>query len=182
VPDIYQGQELWDFSLVDPDNRRPVDFDLRSRALTDLFSRAESEGMGELCQELLRNYRDGGTKLWVTMRALNFRRDHPNLFQQGNYLPLQAMHGREEHVVAFARVHESEVAIVAAPRLSYTMMKGREEPPLGAAWGDSELPLPPPAVGKRLRNIFTGEVLTAGSSISCRELFARFPVALLTLS
>ena len=179
VPDIYQGQEMWDFSLVDPDNRRPVDFERRTGAAEELRTRAAIEDLPEICQELLANYRDGRIKLWVTMHALNFRRGHKDLFQLGRYVPLQAARGREEHVVAFARSHAGELAITAAPRLSYTLMKGREQPPIGAVWGESELLLPPEAAGRRWRNIFTGEVFAAGVTLLCREAFACFPVALL---
>lgn len=177
VPDVYQGQEMWDFSLVDPDNRRPVDFRLRSRVLGEL--RARSEDRKALCRELLREFPDGRIKMWVTMCALNLRRDHKDLFQQGTYVPLQVTHGREEHIVAFARVHETEAIVVAAPRMSYTLMKGREEPPIGAVWADSEFSLPPQSTGKRLRNIFTGEIFPTGQRLLCREVFATFPLALL---
>ncbi len=179
VPDIYQGQEMWDFSLVDPDNRRPVDFGLRARALDGLHQRAQSGDLVALCQELLHDCRDGRIKLWVTTQALNFRRDHRELFQRGSYVPLEVAKGREEHVVAFARIHQGDTAIIAAPRLSYTLMRGKEEAPTGAVWGDSELSLPPEAGGQQFRNIFTGEVLSVGQAILCRELFASFPVALL---
>ena len=97
----------------------------------------------------------------------------------GSYVPLQVTHGKEDHVVAFARVHKAEAIVVAAPRLSYTLMKGREEPPIGAVWGDSELSLPPESIGKQLRNIFTGEIFPACKSLLCREVFATFPLALL---
>ncbi len=181
VPDIYQGQEMWDFSLVDPDNRRPVDFNVRSDALDELRAREESDDPAGLCQELLREYHDGRIKLWVTMCALNLRRDHKLLFQRGSYVPLQVTHGREEHVVAFARVRQGETIVVAAPRFSYTLMKGREDPPIGGVWGDAELSLPQEAIGKPLRNIFTGEILNPGQSLLCREVFATFPLALLTV-
>jgi (1->4)-alpha-D-glucan 1-alpha-D-glucosylmutase len=181
VPDIYQGQEMWNFSLVDPDNRRPVDFDQRMRAAEELRTRAASEDPAEISQELLKNYRDGRIKLWVTMCALNFRRDHRDLFQLGSYLPLAVARGREEQVVAFARRHAGEIAITAIPRLNCTLMKGRQEPPIGAVWDESELLLPPEAAGRRLRNIFTGETIVAGSSLLCRKAFARFPLALLSL-
>ena len=179
VPDIYQGQELWDFSLVDPDNRRPVDFDLRQRALEQLIGSSQSGDLVALCEQLLGNYQDGRIKLWITMQALNFRREHQELFQSGKYVPLYANRGKEEHVVAFARVRQGEAVIVAAPRLSYTLMKGNAEPPLAAAWNDSELVLPPEVRGARWHNIFTGEVLTVAERAPlCREIFAHFPVAL----
>jgi (1->4)-alpha-D-glucan 1-alpha-D-glucosylmutase len=179
VPDIYQGQELWDFSLVDPDNRRPVDFDLRQRALEQLTGHTQPGDLLGLCQQLLDTYHDGRIKFWVTMQALNFRREHPALFRTGKYVPLYANRGKEDHVVAFARVRQEEAAIVAAPRLSYTLMKGNAEPPLAAAWGDSELVMPPELRGERWHNIFTGEVLMAAQRAPlCREIFAHFPVAL----
>jgi (1->4)-alpha-D-glucan 1-alpha-D-glucosylmutase len=182
VPDIYQGLELWDFSLVDPDNRRPVDFDVREHALQQLTGGLQSGDLLGLCQELLRNYQDGRTKLWVTMQTLNYRREHPELFKAGKYVPLQANRGKEEYVVAFARVSPGEAAIVAAPRLSYTLMKGNAEPPLGAAWNDSELVLPPEMKGTEWHNIFTGEVLAVAERAPlCREIFAHFPVALFSV-
>ncbi len=178
VPDVYQGQELWDFSLVDPDNRRPVDFDSRRRALDGLVSRAHTEPLSDISRELLGHYRDGRIKLWVTMRTLDFRRHQRDLFRLGDYRPLEVSRGKEEHAVAFARTHNGEVAIAAVPRLSLTLMKGREEPPVGAVWGDSELSLPQQAFGRQLRNIFTDEVFPAGKTLLCREVFASFPVAL----
>ena len=181
VPDIYQGQELWDFSLVDPDNRRPVDFELRTRMLQRLPLNGPEGDIADFCRDALHAPYDGRLKMWVTSRTLNFRRQHKDIFQDGSYLPLSIKRGREEHVIAFARRHAGSVVIAAVPRLSYTLMKGKESPPLGAIWGDSEIALPPEAVGRRLHNLFTGESLTAGESILCREVFASFPVALLSL-
>jgi (1->4)-alpha-D-glucan 1-alpha-D-glucosylmutase len=180
VPDVYQGQEMWDFSLVDPDNRRPVDFELRQRWLDELTTASEVKPLTDICQELLLRAGDGRIKLWMTMRALNFRRDHDDLCRYANYVPLHVTRGREEHVVAFARQHAAETAIIAVPRFAYTLMRGKEEPPLGQVWGDAELVLPATAEGRRFRNIFTGEVLEAGASLLCREVFGNFPVALLS--
>jgi (1->4)-alpha-D-glucan 1-alpha-D-glucosylmutase len=103
------------------------------------------------------------------------------LFQRGRYVPLQAKRGREDHVVAFARIHSTRAAISVVPRLSYTLMKGKEEPPIGAIWGDSEITIPPEVAGRRLRHVFTGERFDVGESILCREVFGRFPVALLAM-
>ncbi|HTZ89665.1 MAG TPA: malto-oligosyltrehalose synthase [Alloacidobacterium sp.] len=180
IPDVYQGQEMWDFSLVDPDNRRPVDFDLRWKAAAELCARSKADDLRDVCRDILGNYRDGRLKLWVTMRALNCRRQHRRLFQTGDYTPLSVGSGREEHVIAFAREHKNDTAIVAVPRLSLTLMKGKEEPPIGEVWGDSELALPPNLAGKTWSNVFTGERLVAGDTILCREVFRTFPVALLT--
>jgi (1->4)-alpha-D-glucan 1-alpha-D-glucosylmutase len=183
VPDVYQGQEMFDFSLVDPDNRRPVNFELRAGALEELSATSNSREVIALCDDMLRNYSDGRSKLWLTWCALNFRNENRDLFQTGTYIPLQVMNDKDEHVGAFARVLGHEAAIVTAPRLSYTLMKGVEKPPLGAAWGNTEVVLPEEASGRKLRNVITGEILVANSSnvLSCREVFAHFPVALLTV-
>jgi (1->4)-alpha-D-glucan 1-alpha-D-glucosylmutase len=174
---------MFDFSLVDPDNRRPVNFELRAGILEELSARTDSADVIRLCQELLSNYGDGRSKLWLTWRALNFRNANRELFQTGAYVPLQVLNEKDEHVVAFARVQGNKAAIVAAPRLSYTLMKGIEKPPLGSAWNNVELVLSEEVVGRRLRNVITGELVTPSStnSLLCREVFAHFPVALLSV-
>lgn len=182
MPDIYRGTELWDFSLVDPDNRRRVDFELRERLVQELEAQS-SQGLVALCDELVRNYRDGRIKLWTTMRALQFRRDHAALFQSGSYVPLSGAVEKQEHLVAFARTSEREMAIVAVPRFSYTLARGSSRSN-GGPWGKAELILPPAAAGARLMNIFTGEELrpSINRTVLCAELFAHFPVALLSSS
>src|SRR5581483_10679020 len=102
VPDFYQGSELWDFSLVDPDNRRPVDYAHRQQLLASL-RRNESADRAALADELLRQAEDGRVKMFVTSRALCYRRDNRELFDRGEYAPLQTSGERERHVVAFAR-------------------------------------------------------------------------------
>lgn len=101
LPDVYQGTELWDFSLVDPDNRRPVDFARRLHALNEM--------PGDVAQ-LLSDWRDGGIKLHTLQRVLSFRQSHPALFAEGDYVPLAAKGWRSSHVVAFARRAEGEWA------------------------------------------------------------------------
>lgn len=180
VPDFYQGHELWEMRLVDPDNRHRVDFALRSRLLQNLLQTAAAGRLLELCSDLLANYQDGRIKMWVTLRALNFRREHSDLFRAGSYIPLAGGTEKQEHLVAFARAYEDRVALVAVPRFSYTLMRGRLQPPIGDAWGNAELQLPAEALGTRLLNIFTGEVISPdGRALLCRDLFAHLPVALL---
>lgn len=181
VPDIYQGQEMWDLSLVDPDNRRRVDFEVRQASHAQMIAAAREAQCSEFCQNLLKHCGDGRIKLWVTTRALTFRRDHKELFQSGGYIPLYVAKGREEHVVAFARTLGKQAAIAVVPRFPYTLMKGKEEAPVGAVWGDSELVLPPELAGRRIYNVFTGERFGVGESVLCREIFAKFPVALFGL-
>lgn len=179
VPDIYQGTELWDFSLVDPDNRRTVDFELRGKMLSELETAATSTPLPAICEELVRTYQDGRIKLWVTSRALNFRREHAALFQSGSYMPLFATGDKREHVCAFARMQGHEAALVAVPRLTYKLTGGEQRPPTGEVWGNTELPVPQGSAG--LRDVFTGKEFLpdARGTLLCRELFAHFPVALL---
>ena len=178
VPDVYRGNEFWDFSLVDPDNRRPVDYAERQDALNELLKREHD--LDALCPELLENFEDGRIKMWTTVRALRFRREHPDLFRKGKYTPLFATDMAREHVVAFAREHNGERVICAAPRFAYTLMKGQMRPPLGAeVWKDTAIELEGGVSGP-FTNIMTGEVVEAhDGQLLCREIFAKFPVALL---
>jgi (1->4)-alpha-D-glucan 1-alpha-D-glucosylmutase len=181
VPDIYQGNELWDFSLVDPDNRRPVDYALRARLLTEVEQIGDAAGAAAL----VRAKDDGRIKLLVTARALHYRRAHPALFAQGGYIPLAVEGPHQDNIVAFARGHGAEQAIAVAPRLLTRLARGADLlTPTGAAWAGSWLPAPGAAVGDRFRNIFTGEVITAqdrngAGSLLLEEALAAFPVALL---
>ncbi|HKW66250.1 MAG TPA: malto-oligosyltrehalose synthase [Terriglobales bacterium] len=181
VPDFYQGNELWEFRLVDPDNRHRVDFALRERLLSELLRQSGEDRLLELCSDLMANYQDGRIKMWVTMRALNFRREHHELFRSGSYTPLTTTNEKQEHVAAFARSYEDRSMVVAVPRFSYTLMRGRVQPPIGEVWGNAELQLPAEVLGTRLLNIFTGEEFPVnGRTLPCRQLFAFFPVALLS--
>ena len=181
VPDIYQGQELFDFSLVDPDNRRPVDFELRGRHLREMLERSrEKQEIGRLCEEMLRNWSDGRLKLWVTRCALHARRGHRELFELGNYIPLKVTGAGERNVVAYARTIGQRMAVVATPRFAYTMMGGEERMPVGEAWGATEIVLPTTSPGPPMKNLLTGEIFPAGQpTLLCREVFASLPLGLL---
>jgi (1->4)-alpha-D-glucan 1-alpha-D-glucosylmutase len=182
VPDIYQGTELWDLSLVDPDNRRPVDFALRKGWLQELQSRAASGDLRSLTAELMGSYQDGRIKLWTTMGALSARRTHAELFRSGDYLPAHGAGRWREHVAGFARIdpRTRESAISVVPRLTYTLMRGEMKMPLGEIWGDTEIALPPGIEGEFV-NLLTGDVVrtTATRTLLGREVFCSFPVALL---
>jgi (1->4)-alpha-D-glucan 1-alpha-D-glucosylmutase len=173
VPDIYQGNEVWDFSLVDPDNRRPVDFERRAALLRALQRRRPSPS---LARELVGTLEDGRIKLHVTQAALAARRANPELFTCGAYVPLPAAGARAENVCAFRREHAGRRALVVAPRF-YTRLAGEGAEPLGAlAWADTTLEAP----DGRYRDAFTGERLRVrGGSVALAELCAHFPVALL---
>ncbi len=182
VPDFYQGTELWNFSLVDPDNRRPVDFQGHARALDDLKSQ-EATNLDVLLGHLVENWPDGRIKLYMIRRALHFREAHREVFAAGNYMPLAASGRKREGLFAFARRRRNTWVIVATPRL-FTKLAGRGQPPLGrGVWGARQLELPEDSPG-RWRNVFTDEILLTHrihgkKAIPLEKLFARFPVALL---
>lgn len=180
IPDIYRGTEFFDFSLVDPDNRRPVDWDSRQRALMELVHREREAGALTVSTELLGNICDSRTKMWTIMRAMRFRREHEDLFRRGSYTPIYASNPVREHVVAFVRKLPGQTMVAAVPRFAFTLMKGEPRPPVGEeVWHDATLKLPGPVDG-HLKNVMTGESVRAeNSELLCREVFASFPVALL---
>ncbi|HSD59808.1 MAG TPA: malto-oligosyltrehalose synthase [Burkholderiales bacterium] len=186
VPDIYQGTEIWDLSLVDPDNRRPVDYARRGALLEELEALVASAGeeLPARARGMLEDMEDGRTKLYVIWRALQARRQHPRLYQDGGYLPLAVSGARSEHVCAFARVQGDAAAVVVVPRLLSGLLGEEPRPPLGReVWEDTRVELPWEA-GARYRNAFTGELLAAESrngnaDLSLHRVFGSFPVALL---
>ena len=149
VPDIYQGNEIWDFSLVDPDNRRPVDY-ARRRKMLEGLSAANPE-------ELLRSWPDGRIKLFLTQRLLQFRREHAELFGRGSYLPLQTSGIFADCCVAFAREFEAQWIVVIAPRLSSRV----GFPPIGERWQDTAVQLPESFSLDGGSEIFSGRPLRA---------------------
>ena len=187
VPDMYQGTEIWDFSLVDPDNRRPVDYQQRRRLLNDLKDQVDRAGQDliPLVQKLLDASQDGRIKLYLIFRTLHFRRAHQELMARGAYLPLEAVGEKKDHLCAFARILADEEILVATPRLIVGLTGGVEQPPLGErVWKDTWLTLPPERGGKTYRHLFTGERVSVGKrgdrmGLSAAEIFNNFPVALL---
>jgi (1->4)-alpha-D-glucan 1-alpha-D-glucosylmutase len=180
VPDFFQGTELWAFTLVDPDNRRPVDYELRRAHLASLGEAGEGDAT-EFARGLLERPEDGRIKMYVTRRALGFRRAHAALFSQGAYAPLRASGRRAENVVAFAREHESHAAVVLAGRFFTRLGTGRSGAlSLGReAWGDTSLELGSHG-GGRFRDVFTGREFDAREgSLSIADVLSPLPVALL---
>ena len=167
VPDIYQGNEIWEFSLVDPDNRRAVDYEARNQLLNSLTSKAPDE--------LWKNRTDGAIKMKIIQSILHHRRNLPQLFAAGDYVPVEARGEFAAQVVAFTRKHDSGELLVVVPR-----RLGQVEPPFtGAAWNDTHLPLP----SARWKNILTGTSLEiAGEQAALRDIFATWPVAVLQSS
>jgi (1->4)-alpha-D-glucan 1-alpha-D-glucosylmutase len=165
VPDIYQGGELWDFSLVDPDNRRSVDWRERAR----LLDTVAGSGPAELAE----HWRDGREKLFATARLLGLRRNHPALFAEGDSQPLEIIDGRNsDRVCAFSRRRGDEVLAVAVPRLTFGLF--RDDGP--ADFGATEIALPSV---QAWCSIFTGEAIEARDRVRIAELFRQFPAAVL---
>jgi (1->4)-alpha-D-glucan 1-alpha-D-glucosylmutase len=165
VPDFYQGSEFWQLSLVDPDNRRPLDY--RSRiALLETLRRREAEDRVSLVRELAADPLRDEMKLFVTYKALAFRRSNPDLFARGEYIPLAARGACAEHVCAFARRLGERWAAVVAPRWTVRM----------EGWGDTELVMPADA-GTEWTDVLTG--LTP-PDLRIASLLREFPAAMLT--
>jgi len=189
VPDIYQGNETWDFSLVDPDNRRPVDYAVRRRLLAALGSGPADEAPARALAEAVTDPR---CKLFLHARTLEFRRRHPALFERGQYLPLKISGPRAQHLCAYARRLEGMLAIVLAPRLCLKLMGmasltgagARFRPPLGEEiWQDTAVHLPA-GVNAPLRGVLDGVQVQQTScdgrpSIRAAAALRAFPVALL---
>ena len=169
VPDIYQGNEIWDFSLVDPDNRRPVDYGKRREMLNCLSSSKP--------EELLRNWPDGRIKMFLTQRLLQFRHEHADLFRRGNYLPLPARGTFADCCVSFGRELDGEWIIVIAPRLSSRL----GFPPIGGKWKDTTVELPDSLSLKNVRDLFTcRSVPLDGRRLNIADVLSVFPFAVVT--
>jgi len=186
VPDFYQGTELWSFHLVDPDNRGPVDYGIRSAIAEELRTTMTRLGpdRAEFARGLFEQAHDGRVKIYTIMAGLEYRRLHPALFQQGEYLQLECGGSKKLHACAFARLHQHEALVAVVPRLVATLGPDKH-PPMGASvWEDSWIAAPPwPTLGA-FRHILTGEIITAESLNGRRVLpLARVlnhaPVALL---
>jgi (1->4)-alpha-D-glucan 1-alpha-D-glucosylmutase len=165
VPDIFQGNEIWQFLLTDPDNRRPVDFASRQKILASLAH--------ESPESLLSNWQTGAIKLFVTRALLRYRKDHRLLFQRGKYSPLEFSGTHKNNCVGFARQHGKDLLLVFAPRLTDDL----GFPPVGRLWGRTRLKTP--GFDRRIfRDIFTERVIH-GTELKLATIFADLPVAVL---
>jgi (1->4)-alpha-D-glucan 1-alpha-D-glucosylmutase len=177
VPDFYQGTELWDLSLVDPDNRRVVDYTRRREILESIRNQEQRFGLEQMCRDLLRNWKDGAVKLYATSALLHLRREHRELFERGDYRPLAAEGDLGSHLVAFARHDADRRVVVIVPRLAASLVRPGVWPIGPRVWGDLTI-----RSGARnpLTNIFTGErVQTPRGTIRVADALNAFPVAVL---
>lgn len=191
IPDTYQGCELWDWSLVDPDNRQPVDFDHRKRLLQDLKpllsfpSQLDAGSRRRDLLEMLDHWESGKIKMFVTACCLRLRKNHPDLFLEGDYLPLTVTGERADHVVAFARQHNGKISITAAPRLVANLMEPELQWPVNSPWEGTHIVLPPGLSGKEtLHDLFTQQpisvtVCDGQSTLDLTHIFSLWPLALL---
>ncbi|POF89920.1 malto-oligosyltrehalose synthase [Pseudomonas putida] len=170
VPDLYQGNEYWDFSLVDPDNRRPVDYALRRATLDASTPLAE----------LLGQWRDGRIKQALIAEVLDLRMAHPQLFRRGDYLPLEVQGEHADKVLAFARVAEGERAIVVVPRLASSLLGTASTPLIPAQnWGNTQLILPFAESTAHWTGLFASRAVSPTRALNLREVLAECPVNLL---
>jgi (1->4)-alpha-D-glucan 1-alpha-D-glucosylmutase len=189
VPDFYQGTELWDLNLVDPDSRRPVDFAVRERMLEGMQALLEdTSGPAtniQAVQEMLGHWQDGRIKLFCTAAGLRLRRRLAEAFVGGEYIPLMPKGSAAQHIVAFARSAGNKRVIVIVPRLVAGLCGSGAPLPTGpAVWNDTLVPLPKDWEGGGYRNIFTREVWRVPAvgehrSLRVADVFSVLPVALL---
>jgi (1->4)-alpha-D-glucan 1-alpha-D-glucosylmutase len=163
VPDFYQGSEHWDLTLVDPDNRRPIDYGIRKRLLGEV----QNAEIGEL----LANWESGGIKIFTVANCLRIRREEAAL-REGEYRPVEVRGAKAEHVVAFERRADNGRILVAVPRFVRTLTGGRRMLPTAEDWGDTRLEID----AGDFVNLITGE---RSKEVQAATLFARFPAAIL---
>jgi (1->4)-alpha-D-glucan 1-alpha-D-glucosylmutase len=189
VPDFYQGTELWDLNLVDPDNRRPVDFAVRRRMLDEVESvlALDAEARKPAIEAMRTGWSNGAIKLLITAAGLRLRREWPEVFLSGSYVPLKTQVTVNAGLVAFARSHEGRTIVVAVPRLCAPIAGKDDALPLGgAAWKTSRILLPNDMAERVFRHEITGADVCPTSAggetwTFAGEIFDSVPVAILRM-
>ena len=179
TPDFYQGSELWELRLVDPDNRQPVDFHTRCE-----FGRTEPEPATDNSSYLMQHWPDGRAKMYVTRQALRYRLEYPELFTNGDFSPVKAQGVREKHVIAILRHNSDHHAMAVAPRWLAETYRVEERLPSNEFWGETSLVLSENAPASWI-NVLTGQRIQtqmkrALRTITVAEALQCFPVALLS--
>ena len=177
VPDFYQGTEMWDLNLVDPDNRRPVDFSMRKSLLRTIKEEAQADLLS-LVSKLLRQREEGKIKLFLISMALNTRKRYADLFQLGTYTPLVVTGRSKDHIVAFHREYDEKRTVTIAPRFFVTLVEEGELPLGTEVWQDTRV-LMPDGAPDQWTNTLTGEIIPEESQIAVGQILQHFPVALL---
>jgi len=167
VPDLYQGNEFWDFSLVDPDNRRAVDFSARQQAL---------ESPADL-GELMLHWRDGRIKQALITQVLNLRREHPQVFRLGSYEPLDVVGEHADRVVAFCREYQGTRLLVVVPRWPHRLLDNGVYPQVNAQiWGDTRVTLPFAAPTQNWKGLFQTGAVTPNKELKISTALGDCPV------
>lgn len=172
IPDVYQGCELWDLSLVDPDNRRPVDYQIREQFSQQLE--------GSSIKQLWNDRYNGQIKLWLTQKLFAVRQEQALLFAEGEYIPLKVEGAHKNHLIAYARKHRHTFYITAIPLNLGALAKQQKKTALKIDWADTHLQLPAGAP-EDFENLLTGEKSNGKGGIKISQLFNQFPLALLKL-
>lgn len=184
IPDIYQGNELPSLVLVDPDNRRPVDFGNHQQVLDALIGACESKGTAQVAAELLRDWRSGSLKLFLTWRLLLLRRNQPQLFEAGEYVSLDVEGTHAPHLAAYLRQHEGQSLLVVVSRWASTLSPDALAAPLGSGWQDTRIHLPPGFPAGEYEDTLTGNRLQVGGvaagTVLVGDLLTILPVTVLT--
>lgn len=182
IPDTYQGTEIWDYSLVDPDNRRPVDYADRIATLEKLEG-ATSQSPVARTAALVADRNAGSVKMFVTSQALRLRRDRPELFMNNNYTPLEVTGPHANHVFAYLRCSPTGASLVAVPRLVAALEDTESDAAILKIRLDASIKVPADWANKTWTNVLTGEDLVfVSDQLSANDLFEYFPVALLATS
>ncbi|WP_447971143.1 malto-oligosyltrehalose synthase [Nitrospira sp. M1] len=185
IPDFYQGTELWDLHLVDPDNRRPIPYEHYRHALDDLYNTQQRDGTLTLVRQLLEHPHNGHLKLWTTTMALQYRKSHASLFLDGQFQPLMTEGPQSPHACAFARIEGEHASVTIIPRLISTICSEPRQWPLGKEiWNNTNLLLPDKLSGSQFTNILTGECIPSTQHnekaiVPLHRIFEHFPVAVL---
>lgn len=167
VPDLYQGAEFWDFSLVDPDNRRPVDFNARQQALNTPSG----------TDQLLTHWHDGRIKQALITQVLGLRSAQPELFRHGSYTPLEVLGQHADRVVAFSREHQGKQLVVVVPRWSHALLENGVQPRIPAqVWGDTRVKLPFAASTQNWKGLFQTGAVTPDKELLISTALGEFPV------
>jgi len=177
IPDFYQGTEIWDFSFVDPDNRRPVDFAKRRSFLTEIMKKEKTDIM-DLIESLIATKEDGRIKLFLIHRALMSRDKEAELFARGSYIRLNVQGCRKNNVIAFARRYRNSWSLTITPRLTTALVKENEMPLGRRIWGDARLVLSDDMPVSWI-NAITDQPLRIFDEMYIGDILDRFPVALL---
>lgn len=180
IPDFYQGSELWDWNLVDPDNRRPVDYARRHTLVQELKEVLARPDRFDAVQDLMRHSADGRIKLYLILASLHGRRMHADVFEQGRYVPLEAEGPEARHLLAFARLHGAHMVMVAVPRL----VAIRSAEAMASIWDETWVMMPPEWGALQLQNVLTGRSIIPDRKgerymVRASEVFAACPAGFL---